>query len=199
MWSNFFYKALFFVIIVWGWALILAMPYIPDTMKFWKEWTNTVDVSDKEWPFEVMEVIDWETIEIFYDWRRQNIRTAWYNAPALKKAKLDGQCYGVESRDFAKEILEWNSIYLQVETRYGWKDKDGYLLAHIFLNDWTYFQELATSLWYWEFKKSPQWYEYDSLIRNAQQRARWDDAGFWKAETCNWEFNYVWEKDKGFN
>ena len=90
------------------------------------------------WPFEVVRVIDWDTIEIDYFWEKEKIR--FYAIDTPERWEL----YYEEATEFTKEYLLWNNIYIKRI------DKDrgnfGRLLREVYI-DWVNFWDLLQKKW----------------------------------------------------
>ncbi len=146
--------------------------------------------------YEVISVIDWDTIKIEYEWQEFTIRFAGTDAPessALRCGKVE--CFGPESKEYLTSLLEWKKIYFEPESI------DGYdrFVWYIFL-DWENINEKMIKEWYArEYSYKNQKYKYQSDFKSAQNFAQSNNLGLWWNQ-CKWaRFCPVDETNKQYN
>ena len=135
------------------------------------------------WDYEVVSVIDWDTIKIDYEWQEFTIRFAWIDAPessALRCGKVE--CFWPEAKQYLKNLIEWQTISFEPESM-DWYDR---FVWYIYLW-WENINEKLIKNWYArEYSYKNQSYKYQSRFKSAQDYAR--NNGLWlRGNQCKWE------------
>ena len=135
------------------------------------------------WNYEVVSVIDWDTIKINYDWQEFTIRFAGIDAPessALRCGKVE--CFWPEAKQYLKNLIEWQTISFEPESM-DWYDR---FVWYIYLW-WENINENLIKNWYArEYSYKNQSYKYQSRFKSAQDYAR--NNGLWlRGNQCKWE------------
>lgn len=85
--------------------------------------------------YKVINVIDWDTIKIMYQWNATSIRMIWIDTPELSTTRY---WYVEDYSDIAKNKLEEfignNSIQIELDESQWKYDKYNRLLAYVFVN-----------------------------------------------------------------
>ena len=133
--------------------------------------------------YEVLSVIDWDTIKISFSSQEFTIRFAGIDAPeasALRCGKVE--CFWPESKQYLKNLIEWETIYYEPESM------DGYdrFVWYIYLW-WENINEKLIKNWYArEYSYKNQNYKYQSSFKSAQNYAQ--NNGLWlRWYECKWE------------
>lgn len=135
------------------------------------------------WDYEVVSVIDWDTIKINYEWQEFTIRFAGIDAPessALRCGKVE--CFWPEAKQYLKNLIEWQIISFEPESM-DWYDR---FVWYIYLW-WENINEKLIKNWYArEYSYKNQSYKYQSRFKSAQDYAR--NNGLWlRGNQCKWE------------
>ncbi len=119
---------------------------------------NKAITQTRENTYEVIKIIDWDTIDILKDWNEIRIRLIWIDAPestALRYWYIEE--WANESTNKLKELIWNNKIILEYDEKQWKYDASWNLLAYIYVN-WININKEMISLWYaqedinWEYK-----------------------------------------------
>ena len=133
--------------------------------------------------YEVVSVIDGDTIKINYNSQEFTIRFAGIDAPessALRCGKVE--CFWPESKQYLKNLIEWKTISFEPASM-DWYDR---FVWYIYLN-WENINEKLIKNWYArEYSYKNQSYKYQTRFKSAQNYAR--NNGLWlRWYECKWE------------
>ena len=133
--------------------------------------------------YEVVSVIDGDTIKIKYDSQEFTIRFAGIDAPessALRCGKVE--CFGPEAKQYLKNLIEWETISFEPASM-DWYDR---FVWYIYLN-WENINEKLIKNWYArEYSYKNQNYKYQSQFKSAQDYAR-NNSLWLRWYECKWE------------
>lgn len=112
----------------------------PNQIKFKSKQKNTEnikDVSVNKKLVEVVNVIDGDTIWVNLEGKVESVRLIGIDAPEIKGSYSEEQCFGKESYEYLKDILEDEMIF--IESKNISIDRDNYnrLLRYVYLSDGT--------------------------------------------------------------
>lgn len=135
------------------------------------------------WDYDVISVIDGDTIKISYADQEFTVRLAWIDAPessSLRCGKIE--CFGPEAKSYLTSLLAWKTISFVPEKM---DDYDRFV-GYIFL-DWENINEKIIKNWYArEYSYKNQSYKYQSQFKSAQDYAR--NHSLWlRWNQCKWE------------
>ncbi|HEY5584076.1 MAG TPA: thermonuclease family protein [Ruminiclostridium sp.] len=126
----------------------------------------------------VTKVIDGDTFHIKYDNEDYKVRMLDIDTPESVKSGVDPQPYAVKSSDFTKKTLTGKKIKLVFEKDIT--DQYGRLLAHIILEDGTYYNALMVQNGY----AIAGFYSPNTLLKEyfseLQSKAIENGKGFWQ-------------------
>ncbi|MDD2891888.1 MAG: thermonuclease family protein, partial [Candidatus Gracilibacteria bacterium] len=90
--------------------------------------------------YDVISVVDGDTIKIDINGKTETIRILGIDTPE-KFATRTGykECYGEEASDYAKKLLTGKKVRIEFDDTQDKNDKYGRVLAHIFLEDGSYY------------------------------------------------------------
>lgn len=129
--------------------------------------------------YKVLKVIDGDTVDIQFDSRRETVRLIGIDAPE------SGQCFGSESTNKARELLNSQLIEFEKDPSQGKRDKYGRLLGYIFLEDGTNFNDFMIRNGFAKEHTFRTTYKYQSLFKNAQLTAQQNKRGLWQNGACS--------------
>jgi micrococcal nuclease len=146
--------------------------------------------------FEVIEVIDGDTIEVQTpSCALEKVRMIGINTPETVDPRRPVQCFGKEASNKAKEILKDKELYLEGDPMQGERDKYGRLLAYAFIKDSTanqngqniFFNKYMIEEGYaYEYTYQTS-YKYQKEFKEAETRAKENQKGLWNPAVCNGE------------
>jgi len=135
------------------------------------------------WEYQVLSVIDGDTIKILYSDQEFNIRFAWLDAPessALRCGKVE--CFWIEAKDYLTNLLLDKTISFESESM----DDFDRFVWYVFLN-WENINKKLIKNWYArEYSYKNKTYEYQSEFKSAQTYAQNNALWLWWS-VCNWQ------------
>lgn len=130
--------------------------------------------------YEVLEVIDGDTIKIKYNWELINIRMIWIDSPENSTTRFwYVQKFGDQAKDKLKELIWSNKISIELdETQWNY-DKYNRLLAYVFVS-WVNINQKMIELWYAKEYTYSKAYKYQNDFKNAQKNAEFSKIWIWE-------------------
>lgn len=130
--------------------------------------------------YEVIKIIDWDTIKIKYEWEEINIRMIGIDSPENSTTRYG---YIEKNWDLAKEKIEElignNKITIELDDTQWKYDKYNRLLAYVFVS-WININQKMIEVWYaneYTYNKS---YKYQKEFKEAEKNAKNKKVGIWK-------------------
>jgi len=134
-----------------------------------------------DWDYEVVSVIDWDTVKISYAQKEFNIRLAGIDAPESSTLRCwKVECYWPEAKTYLKSLLEWKTISFQQEST----DSFDRFVWYIFLDGENINQKMIREWYAREYSYKDQSYKYQSDFQSSQQYAQNNNLGI-RWDTCN--------------
>ena len=135
----------------------------------------------------VKKVVDWDTIDLNYDWKDISIRFIWIDSPESYVTRFwYKECYWDEAKKYLKNLIEEKNITIEFDESQWKTDKYWRTLAYIFLN-WVNINWEMIKNWYaWEYTYSKK-YKYQDEFKVDQKNASDSKVWLWTENTCNWE------------
>lgn len=130
--------------------------------------------------YPVTEVVDGDTIKIEYNGNQETVRLIGVDAPETVDPRKPVQDFGVEASNFAKNLLEGESVYLRLQTN---RDKYGRLLAYVYRYPDGLFVNLEIIRQGYGFAYLTYPFEYADDFRYFEARARDTGKGLWGEPT----------------
>ncbi len=130
--------------------------------------------------YDVISVVDGDTIKIDINWKTETIRILWIDTPEKFATRTwYKECYGEEASDYAKKLLTWKKVRIEFDDTQDRNDKYWRVLAHIFLEDGSYYEELAimSGFGFRYIYKKPT--KYDNRLFKAEEDAKLGNLGVW--------------------
>lgn len=165
-----------------------------DALKEWvknanvKETTNTVkndqEQISKEGPYEVVKVIDGDTIEVLVDQKPTKIRVIGLDTPETVDPRKKVECFGKEASLAATKLLENKNVYLEKDPSQSDIDKYGRLLRYVLLEDGTNFSKYMLENGFGHEYTYDTPYKYQSEFKAAQKSAEAQKTGLWAEGAC---------------
>lgn len=141
--------------------------------------------SDYEW-YTVERVVDGDTFVLTTG---ERVRLIGVDTPETVKPGTEVQPYGKEASDFTKEKLTGQKVRLEFDV--AETDRYGRLLAYVYLEDGTFYNELLLREGYAQVMTVPPNVKYADHFLKVQQEAREAGRGLWGIA----DDNHI--KDKG--
>lgn len=131
--------------------------------------------------YKVLEVVDWDTIKINYDWKETSVRILGLDTPEKYATRTwYKECYWDDASNFAKSILEGKNVRVEIDSTQDKFDKYNRLLAHIFLEDWTYYEAKMIQEGYGFYYFYSKATKYDNELKKSQETAKKNNVWVWK-------------------
>ncbi|MFA7049653.1 MAG: thermonuclease family protein [Patescibacteria group bacterium] len=133
--------------------------------------------------YQVVEVVDGDTIKIDLDGSIESIRLIGMDTPETVDPRKPVQCFGEESSKKAKELLLNKKVRLEDDpTQY---DKYGRLIKYVYLeNGEMYNKKMIEDGYAHEYTYDIP-YKYQSEFQEAEKYARENKLGLWSDDTCS--------------
>ncbi len=134
--------------------------------------------------YEVVRVVDGDTIDVSMDGKVERLRLIGINTPETVDPRKPVECFGKEASNKAKDILSGKKVFLESDSSQGERDKYDRLLRYVFLEDGTSFNFLMIKEGYaYEYTYDLP-YKYQVEFKQAQKEAETNKVGLW-SDTCN--------------
>ncbi len=148
--------------------------------------TGTVglDVPGSQGPYQVIKVVDGDTVTIDLNGKAETIRLIGINTPETVDPRKPVECFGVEASNMAKELLTNKHVYIEMDPTQGERDKYSRLLAYIYREDGFFFNKsMILSGYAYEYTYNIP-YKYQSEFKEAQRDAEINKRGLWAPGVC---------------
>jgi micrococcal nuclease len=132
----------------------------------------------------VVTVIDGDTIIIWRGEKEETIRMIGLNTPETVDPRKPAQCYGREASDEAKRLLEKSYIILETDPSQDVLDKYGRTLGYVILADGRNFGLVMIENGFAFEYTYQRKYKYQSEFRAAQAEAKSGQIGIWSPDAC---------------
>ena len=175
--------------------------YILDALESYSYRTLT---SRNNIDYKVLEVIDGDTVALDYLWTKIKVRMIWIDAPENSKTRFWYiEPYGYDAKEYLKDLVEWKSIKLELDSSQWLKDKYDRTLWYIFL-DWENINNTMILEGYSKEYTYDKDYKYMELFLSSEKEAKlkekliWSDAGVQEVEEgsldsgCVIKWNISW-------
>jgi endonuclease YncB( thermonuclease family) len=158
------------VLLVFG----LSSPDRSDDQAFSQERTG---------PYEVVRVIDGDTIVISKQGSHESVRLIGVDTPEVDGPYTQAECFGDEASEFTRSMLENELVWLEADESQDERDRYDRLLRYVYLGN-THFNKLLIDEGYayeYTFRTA---YRYQNVFNTAQSAARENSTGLWSEATC---------------
>lgn len=145
--------------------------------------TNTTTKTSKPTPYNVVKVIDGDTVDVMVNGKKERIRMIGVNTPETVDPRKPVECFGKEASNKAKSLLVGKKVSLEKDDTQGDRDKYSRLLRYVVLADGTNVNlSMIKEGYAYEYTYNLP-YKYQSDFKNAQKLAMDQKKGLWGA-TC---------------
>lgn len=146
---------------------------------------SVVVTSQLRQPYEVMKVVDGDTIDVLLDGKVERIRLIGINTPETVDPRRPVECFGKEASEKAKSILSGKLIVLESDPTQGERDKYDRLLRYVFLEDGTNLNlSMIQEGYAYEYTYNLP-YKYQTAFKQAQRKAKENKMGLWGMQCTN--------------
>jgi len=146
--------------------------------------TAGLDVPGSRGPYNVVKVVDGDTIAIDLDGKSETLRLIGIDTPETVDPRKPVECFGLEASNVAKEALAGKRVYIEMDSTQGERDKYGRLLAYVYREDGFFFNKsMILSGYAYEYTYDTS-YKYQNEFKEAQKDAEINQRGFWAPGAC---------------
>ena len=138
-------------------------------------------------PYEVVDVIDGDTVRVDIESEEEMVRVIGMDAPETVHPTEAVECFGEEASGYARELLEGESVWLEYDSSQGNRDRYERLLRYITLEDGRNFANAMIEDGYaFEYTFNLP-YRYQDEFQASEAEAREQERGLWSEDTCDGE------------
>ena len=135
--------------------------------------------------YQVLKVVDGDTIHISYNGKDEKVRFIGLDTPETKDPRKPIQCFGREATAKMAEFTENKKVRLEFDKTQGERDKYGRLLAFVYGEDnKNLAYEMIRQGYGNEYTYNSNPYKYQSEFKDAARKAREENKGLWAENTC---------------
>lgn len=135
--------------------------------------------------YEVVKVVDGDTIDIDIDGKIERLRLIGIDTPETVDPRREIQCFGIEASNKAKELLNGQFVTLESDESQGDRDKYKRLLRYVILADGSNFNLYMVREGYAHEYTYDEAYKYQAEFKSAEEDARNNLKGLWSPQTCS--------------
>lgn len=157
-------------------VLIISIAIITSLASYYSQPESKFDLNGK---YEVVNVIDGDTIEIKINNKVKKVRMLGIDTPETVDPRKTVQCFGKEASDKTKELLIDRRISLELDiTQYSY-DKYGRILAYVKREDGLFINEYLLENGYaYEYTYNIP-YKFQKHFKNLENDAKENKRGLW--------------------
>jgi endonuclease YncB( thermonuclease family) len=134
----------------------------------------------------VIRVVDGDTVDVqTADGRTERLRLIGMDTPEVVDPRTAVQCFGREASSRAHELLDGQSVGLELDSSQGERDRFGRMLAYLWLPDGRNLGEVMIADGFAHEYTYDQPYAYREAFKAAQDAAMVNQVGLWSPTTCN--------------
>lgn len=134
--------------------------------------------------FDVVKVVDGDTIKVNIDGVEESIRMIGLDTPETVDPRKPVQCFGEEASNKAKELLSGKKVSLESDVTQGERDKYQRLLRYVYMEDGKLFNKLMIEEGFAHEYTYSIPYKYQEEFKEAEKSAREAKKGLW-GDLCN--------------
>ena len=143
-----------------------------------------VATPEKQKLYEVVRVVDGDTISINLEGKTETIRLIGINTPETVDPRKTVECFGLEASNKAKELLANKRVQIETDASQGARDKYSRLLAYVYREDGLFFNKHMIEAGYaYEYTYNLP-YKYQNEFKIAQRSAQVNQKGLWAPGVC---------------
>lgn len=191
-------KSRFITSLLFGICIIVAVGCIPaENVPKTEPQNHPTQTDTNKEPAEeklvlVERVVDGDTFEIA---GTERVRLIGVDTPETVKPGTSPQPYGKEASEFTKKMLEGKHVELVFDVQE--RDQYGRLLAYVYFEDGTFFNELLVREGYAKVYTVPPNVAHLETLLDAQRYAMDNELGLWGMSGVNNELDKLWQDENG--
>lgn len=136
---------------------------------------------------QVVRVVDGDTVDVIVEGGEERVRLIGLDTPETHSPREPVQCFGSEATERAVQLLDEQTVFVELDSTQGVRDRYGRLLGYLWLTDGRLVNlELIAEGYAFEYTYDRP-YKYQAVFRQAEKDAQARQAGLWSPQTCNGE------------
>jgi len=144
----------------------------------------TGEVATEPATYEVVKVVDGDTIHVVADEKKQTVRMIGVDTPESVDPRRPVQCFGDKASEKTRELLLNKKVRLESDPTQGDTDNYKRLLRYVFLEDGTNVNILLIEQGFGHQYTYNKPYKYREEFIKAEVEARESKRGLWADEAC---------------
>lgn len=166
-------------------GIILVLGIIIILVRNYEQKQHITTAQDSRTNAQLVRVVDGDTIVVNINGDEEKVRIIGINTPESVKPNSPVECFGKEASIHITELLNRpGGLIIEPDPTQNTRDRNGRLLAHIFVGDINIGQQMIADGYAYEYTyRIP--YIYESEYRTAESEARNNNRGLWSPDTCN--------------
>lgn len=133
--------------------------------------------------YEVISVVDGDTIKINYQGQTTSVRLIGVNTPETIDPRKDVECYGEEASNYLKDLLTGKTVTIAADASQADRDKYNRLLRYVYLDGQDVNYQIIANGYGYEYTYNVP-YEKQASYKAAQSAAEAAGKGLWAAGIC---------------
>ncbi|MDQ5957535.1 MAG: micrococcal nuclease [Patescibacteria group bacterium] len=133
----------------------------------------------------VTKVVDGDTVDIVGNGKEERVRLIGINSPESVDPRRPVECFGKEASIYMKGLASSQSVSLETDPTQDLYDRNGRLLAYIYLDNGTMLNAKMIQDGYAYEYTYDRPYKYQKEFKNFQIEAKNSFTGLWSKNTCN--------------
>lgn len=133
--------------------------------------------------YDVVSVVDGDTIKIVYQGALTSVRLIGVNTPETVDPRKNVECFGVEASNYLKNLLSGKKITIESDSTQSDRDKYGRLLRYVYLDNVDVNQKIISDGYGYEYTYNIP-YNKQEAYKNAQKDAESNERGLWAPSAC---------------
>lgn len=147
--------------------------------------TEMVDNDDVEEIYEVVKVVDGDTIDVDIKGKIERVRLLGIDTPESVDPRSEVECFGIEASERMKSLVEGEKVRIEEDASQSNRDKYNRLLRYVYLVDGIFVNELLVREGYADrFYSNPRC-EKSEIFKEALEFAKKNKVGLWAEGACD--------------
>jgi endonuclease YncB( thermonuclease family) len=147
--------------------------------------TSAITAQGVQSPAAVVRVVDGDTVDVqLEDGQTERVRLIGIDTPEVVDPRKPVQCFGREASAHAHELLDGQSVAIEMDASQGQRDVFGRLLAYVWLADGRNFGQVMIADGFAHEYTYNLPYAYLDAFTAAQDTAIANQVGLWSLATC---------------
>lgn len=160
-----------------------AASFEDDSASTTEESDREADVESQEELFDVIKVVDGDTIAVRMNGKSETIRLIGIDTPETNDPRTGVQCFGKEATAKLKSVIG-TRVSIERDSGEGERDKYDRLLAYIYSEEGTMLNKYLIAQGYAYEYTYDDAYKYQKEFKSAQADAKAKKRGLWAPDAC---------------